>query len=143
MNWLLRPPIVLGGFERRIYGRSNSKSNRDALRLERLKYWDPAADYRSPKAQLYGFLTGVIIWIASTFMGAVPLLGWMIRIGVPVPAMLFEIIIFMPLAMLLYIGIMIPVAPIKSSSIGWVVALSWPVEVVIALLGGLAAWLVW
>lgn len=82
------------------------------------------------------------IGAAVTFMG-LPLLGWLVRLGVPVPGFIFGFVLLLPVVMLAYLGVLIPMAPIRSRSIAWVWALSWPVEMLIALLVGAVSWLVW
>lgn len=142
MRWLFHPPLVLGWFESLPYRLGNSGRDGKKRRVDRLKYWDPGAGVRSPKAQLYGFLTGSLLWVAVTFMFLIPLLGWLVIQGVSVPALAFEMLIFFPLAMLIYVGVLLSFAPIKSTSSGWILALSWPVEVCAVLLAGLASWFI-
>lgn len=143
MKWILRPPLILGWFESLPYRLGTPRRDRESVRSERLKYWDIKVAIRSPKAQLYGFLTGLILWVLVTFVGILPLLGWLIRLGAPVPGALFGAVLLLPFVMLLYIGILIPLAPIKSRSVGWIVALSWPAEMVVALMVGTVSRLAW
>lgn len=140
MRWLLRPPLVLGWFESLPYRLGNVGGDVEKRRAERLKYWDPDSGVRSPKAQLYGFLTGSIIWVAVTFVVAVPLLGWLIGKGAPVPGFVFGFLALLPVAMLAYIGVLLSFAPIKTTSTAWIIALSWPIEAIAMLLVGLVSW---
>lgn len=143
MRWLLRPPLVLGWFDALPYRLGATKRDEELVRAERLKYWNVTAPVRTPRAQLYGFLTGLILWLLVTFVGMMPLLGWLVRLGVPVPGFIFGFVLLLPVVMLAYLGVLIPMAPIRSRSIAWVWALSWPVEMLIALLVGAVSWLVW
>lgn len=140
MNWLLRPPIILGWFEALPYRLGGMGVNPKKSGAQRLTYWDMSADIRSPKAQIYGFLTGSIIWVAATFIIVMPLLGWLVSLGAPVPAALFWMLMLLPVAMLIYVGILLPSAPTKSRSVTWLAALSWPVEAAVALLVGVVSW---
>ncbi|MFI8524614.1 hypothetical protein ACIGB8_09215 [Promicromonospora sukumoe] len=141
MRWLLRPPVILGWFESLVYGLGSTGRDPEKLRAERLGYWDLSVDSRAPKAQLYGFMTGLIIWIAATFVLIFPLLGWLVLKGVPVPGFAFVLLGILPIAMLIYVGVLLSLAPIRSTSRAWVVAMSWPVELVVVLLVGLVSWL--
>ncbi|MFD7022773.1 hypothetical protein [Promicromonospora sukumoe] len=141
MRWLLRPPVILGWFESLVSGLGGTRRDAAKLRAERLGYWDPSAGDRAPKAQLYGFVTGLIIWIAATFVLIFPLLGWLVLKGVPVPGFAFALLGILPIVMLIYVGVLLSFAPIKSTSRAWVLAMSWPVEAVAVLLVAWASWL--